>query len=89
MTKEQIKLYFDYDTEELVNVLYNNEVYYVMQILEDTEEYTVYEIDEMQNAIKSLKGEYWECTDSSILAVFKKDAEHCVLNGKSLEIINR
>lgn len=89
MTKEQIKLYFDYDTEELVNVLYNEEVYYVMQMLEDTEEYTVYEIDEMQNAIKSLKGLYWECTDSSILTVFKDDTKHCVLNGKSLEVINR
>jgi hypothetical protein len=88
MNKEQIKLYYDYDTEELINVLYNDEVYYVMQTLEDTEEYTTYEIDPMQNAIKSLKGMYWECTSSRMLIVFKDDITYCTLNGKALTVIN-
>ena len=38
MTKQEIKVYIDYDTEEVINALYEDEVYYVMQILEDTEE---------------------------------------------------
>lgn len=89
MNKEQIKLYYDYDTEELVNVLYDNEVYYVMQVLQETEECVIYEIDQMQNAIKSLKGLYWECSESCFLAVYKDDITYCTLNGKPLEVINR
>lgn len=89
MTREEIKLYYDYDTEELINVLYDEEVYYVMQILEETAEYVKYEIDQLQNAIKSLKGEYWDFTSSRILVVYKDDLTYCTLDSNPLEVINR
>ena len=88
MTREEIKLYYDYDSEELTSVLHDDEVYYVMQVIEETNEYVKYEIDQMQNAIKSLKGEYWDCTSSKILAVYKDDITYCTLDGAPLEIIN-
>lgn len=89
MTRDEIKLYYDYDSEELINVLHDEEVYYVMQTLEETEKYVMYEIDQLQNAIKSLKGEYWDCTSSKILEVYKDDITYCTLNGVELTIINR
>lgn len=89
MTREEIKLYYDYDTEELINVLYDEEVYYVMQTLEETAEYVKYEIDQLQNAIKSLKGMYEDCTAERTLIVFKDDTTFCMLDGVELTIINR
>ena len=85
MTKQEIKVYIDYDTEEVINALYEDEVYYVMQTLEDTEEYTKYEIDQLQNAIRM----YWECTDSRVLTVYKDDLKRCKLDDLELTVINR
>ena len=89
MTKGEIKLYYDYDTEELINVLYDEEVYYVMSTLEETGEYVKYEIDQLQNAIKSLKGMYEDCTAERTLIVFKDDITYCTLDGAELTVINR
>ena len=85
MTSQEIKIYIDYDTEEVINALYENEVYYVMQTLEDTEEYTKYEIDQLQNAIRN----YWECTESRELVVYKEDLKRCTLDNLELTVINR
>ena len=85
MTSQEIKIYIDYDTEEVINALYEDEVYYVMQTIEDTEEYTKYEIDQLQNAIRM----YWECTDSRVLTVYKNDLKRCTLDNLELTVINR
>ena len=89
MTKGEIKLYYDYDTEELINVLYDEEVYYVMRVIKETDVCIQYEIDQLQNAIKSLKGMYEDCTDECILVVYKDDTTFCLLDGAKLTIINR
>lgn len=89
MTKGEIKLYYDYDTEELINVLYDEEVYYVMRVIKETDVCIKYEIDQLQNAIKSLKGMYEDCTAERTLIVFKDDTTFCMLDGAELTIINR
>ena len=85
MTSQEIKVYIDYDTEEVINALYEDEVYYVMRTIEDTEEYTKYEIDQLQNANRN----YWECTESRELVVYKDDITYCTLDGVGLVVINR
>lgn len=90
MTRDEIKLYYDYDTEELINVLHDEEVYYVMRTVKETDLYVKYEIDQLQNAIKSLKGMYEDCTAERTLIVFKDtDINTCMLDGTELTIINR
>lgn len=90
MTRKEIKLYYDYDTEELINVLHDEEVYYVMRIVKETDLYVKYEIDQLQNAIKSLKGMYRDCTAERTLTVFKdENVNSCLLDGAELTIINR
>lgn len=85
MTRGEIKLYYDYDSEELINVLYDEEVYYVFNIVERTEEYIKYEIDQNQNATRH----YSECTESSVLIDFNDKRNSCILDGVLLNVINR
>lgn len=85
MKANQIKLYYDCDTEEIVNVLYDEEVYYVIQVLKRTDDYVMYEIDQCQNATRH----YSEYTGSRVLIDFNDRRNSCILGDLHLTVVNR
>lgn len=83
MKHNEIKLYYSYETNNLIAVLHNNNVYEVVNVIKETSKTVSYEINDMQTLNDA------DFEDIHILEVYKdRTIKECILDCEYLTIVN-